>query len=922
MLESLAINLLATGLTAGTGVGARKVRAALRHRQVSEAISGVATEFNKALEQAIKEENERRDSNELAGVTTDWGAVAEHLAITEAAPDPTSRHAREEIDILFQDEEAAIASLAEAIGAVNEGVGVAMREDADVRAAIEGALTRAYRRAVADFERRVARDEELAAVFEAETNLVLVEQIRDLLERLDTLQEDVDRLLTQDIRNEGFRQLSSVYFERVSPSPETCWQTTFTLADVHAGIPAARSGHQEETTASAELIDALEAGQNRIVVGRPGAGKSTLCKQVALEWYQAEETGPVLYRESGRGDGQFQSTGTLSDAIDRSEGHVLVVVEDAVREAANAILGVIEEYGDTPTVSFLLDARRGEFEQFGAGEATDRTKRRLGDLLDRLPQYQLPAITDTDIVRVVNAFEEATGRTVGRDPAHLYAEITGEDAEEFGAFLLLSFHLPVGWDSIDREGTETGFEAHVRSRYETLHNPGSEDAVRDLSRFDPALLADVGVMVNLLNAAGIGIHPELVHALAAEYGHDIDTHDEIVDIRAALEGWFLYRTSGDEGPVRTTHELWSTLYLRHLAREHAAQQATSRLRDRSEPRVGRCLDALFRLCDDETHREELARAFPDSAVLASIADDPGAAAAEYVEAIFEVGERWPVLAPLFGTTKTARYELPEAISEDTSQWIVTTRGHAHRKRGAYPKARAEYKQALQEAREVDDRHGEARSLNNLGVVAEVLGEYEDAREYYQQSLDILRDIGDRAGEAKSLNNLGVVAEVLGVYEDAREYHQQSLDINRDIGDRAGEAKSLNNLGVVAGALGEDEDAREYYQKSLDILRDIGDRAGEATNLGVVASNLGEYEDAREYHQQSLDINRDIGDRAGEAKSLKNLGVVAQRLGEYEEAREYYQQSLDIFRDLGHAHAEQVESHLAELPENEWAFSVR
>ena len=531
-------------------------------------------------------------------------------------------------------------------------------------------------------------------------------------------------------------------------------------------------------------------------------------------------------------------------------------------------------------VSFLLDARPAEFGQFGASKATDRTKRRLGELLNDVPQYQLPAITEADIERVVDAFEETTERTVRRDSADLHAQVTGEDAEEFGAFLLLSFHLPVGGDPIDREGTETGLEAHVRSRYETLDSPGSEDAVRDLSGFDPELLADVSVMVNLLNAAGIGIHPELVHALAAEYGHDIDTHDEIADIRAALEGWFLYPTSGDDGPVRTTHELWSTLYLRHLAREHAAQQAASRRRDRSEPRLARCLDALFRLCDDERHREELTREFPDSVVLASIADDPGAAATEYVEAIF-AGARWPMMAPLFGTTHTARYDLPGIISEDTGQWVAVARGRAHQRRGAYAKARTEYERQLKEAREADDRHGEATSLNDLGEVARKLGEYENAREYHQQSLDIKRDISDHNGAATSLDNLGLVAQRQGEYEDAREYHQQSLDITEITGDRRGEAYSLNNLG----------------------------------NVDQV---LGEYEDAREYYRQSLDIFRDIGDRRGEAGSLNNLGLVAQRQrqGEYEDAREYYRQSLDISREFEHARAEQVELRLAQLPENE------
>jgi len=76
--------------------------------------------------------------------------------------------------------------------------------------------------------------------------------------------------------------------------------------------------------------------------------------------------------------------------------------------------------------------------------------------------------------------------------------------------------------------------------------PGSDEALRDLSRFDLDLLADVGVMVNLLNASGIGIYPELVHALGHEYGHGIETHDEIHQICDELTGWFLSQTDGRE----------------------------------------------------------------------------------------------------------------------------------------------------------------------------------------------------------------------------------------------------------------------------------------------------------------------------------------------------------------------------------------
>jgi len=86
--------------------------------------------------------------------------------------------------------------------------------------------------------------------------------------------------------------------------------------------------------------------------------------------------------------------------------------------------------------------------------------------------------------------------------------------------------------AVERGEADTGLEAHVRLRYQTVMQPGSDEALRDLSRFDPDLLADVGVMVNLLNASGIGIYPELVHALGHEYGHGIETTTRF--IRSAM----------------------------------------------------------------------------------------------------------------------------------------------------------------------------------------------------------------------------------------------------------------------------------------------------------------------------------------------------------------------------------------------------
>ncbi|PZV14547.1 MAG: hypothetical protein DCF20_12950 [Pseudanabaena sp.] len=83
-------------------------------------------------------------------------------------------------------------------------------------------------------------------------------------------------------------------------------------------------------------------------------------------------------------------------------------------------------------------------------------------------------------------------------------------------------------------------------------------------------------------------------------------------------------------------------------------------------------------------------------------------------------------------------------------------------------------------------------------------------DFYQQSLAITKQIGDRNGEARSLNNLGLAYNNLGQYQKAIDFYQQSLAIRKQIGDRNGEGRSINNLGYAYFHLGQ-------YQKAIDFF---------------------------------------------------------------------------------------------------------
>mgnify|MGYP000259458539 CR=1 FL=1 len=896
LTTSLGINLLATGIAAGADVTAGKVRDVLRRRQYDDDLEHVASVFAEELQTAIEAEHDRRDTNELAGVTDDWEAVVAEVIGSDTDEIGDDDRDRDDVGHLFADEEDAAIHIAEAIATVQ---GFDLADTPQLREELIAAVRNAYREAIVAFEGRIA-ETDLADVFQEELQLDIREAVGDLEVRVGKIGADVSALLTQDARNEGFRQLSPVYFERATPTPETSWRTTFTLADVEAGIPARRDGHGDQY-ADEELLAALREGEDRLVVGRAGAGKSTLCKQVAVAWYQDSELGEVLYRDSDAG-GAFESTEALREAIDRGDGHVLVVVEDIIRANARAIADVIEEYDAVADVTFLLDARTEELDSDPNAQTLDRSgERRQIRVASSIERYYLPAISEADVERTAAAFENATGRTVDRSARELHDEIRAEQGEGIGRFLLLSFHLPFGDTEIERGGNESGLEDHVQSRYQTLMNPGGEEALRDLSRFEGDLLADVGVMVNLLNASGIGIYPELVHALGYEYGHNVKTHDEIEEIRGALEGWFLFPTTDDSELVRTTHELWSTLYLRAVARDYQNPKEGSRRRNLSEPHTARCLECICNVVNGEDQGENVRQEFPESRIIGPSTSDPENQLVTYIEPIFKLGERWPVLAPLFGNVNTARYELSNFIKEEELKNIITMRGNSHQHRGAYSKANADYERALEISQNIRDKQGIAESLNNLGAVATKQGNYDVAEKHHKQGLKIGRSHEEPNIIGISLYNLGKVEFRRENYKESRKYFKESLETRKKNEDQHGAAISLNGLGAVAYEFGNNELSKKYHKRSIRIAEDTNSQrllAMNLNNMGRVENSEGNYLESKKYHKYSLQIRKLIDDQIGIATSLLNLGRVAEKEQNTKLAHDYYKDSFEKYREIG------------------------
>jgi DNA-binding SARP family transcriptional activator len=234
---------------------------------------------------------------------------------------------------------------------------------------------------------------------------------------------------------------------------------------------------------------------------------------------------------------------------------------------------------------------------------------------------------------------------------------------------------------------------------------------------------------------------------------------------------------------------------------------------------------------------------------------------------------WRLPAPLF------------PIFEARSNWadLVTT-----------------HRLALDSARRVGNRKGEAWVLTNLGEALGYIGD-STAISYLEQAVAISREIGDPGGESRAANNLADAYTRLGRTEEAIDLLRRGLDLSRAAGRRFGEGVALVNIGDALLDLDRADEALDYLQQAWRIFVEVEavDGAGYAlVSLGRCYLALDRDADALDHLGQGLASHQKSGNRARQAAALRLLGRAQARSGLAAEARESWARAAGIFDDLG------------------------
>lgn len=701
------------------------------------------------------------------------------------------------------------------------------------------------------------------------------------------------------LESEGFVRLTPAYFSQRAPaSPVTGWRTGFDLVDVHAGYAIDRETERDETRCNFTdvLTERLTAGTNLALLGSPGSGKSTACKSVACRWYE-QGRGAVFYRESGRGTTVPPST-VLSGHLRETDGHALVVVEDAVRAEANAVFRLMRAFRGTDTVTFLLDAREDEWNDPERLPIDAGLEAYRHEDIETIP---IPTFDDTEAERLVGQFEQTTGRDLDSTlVSHLWEDgTTATEGHEKhtpmsnipGALLLFLHRLVLAVEplAVYDANTPTSLVEDVQRTYEDLRQAG-----------EPAL--DVGVFVNLLNAAGIGVSPDLVCALATDGDREGFGIDDVRTALSSLEGQVIFpHEENGQSSYRTVHEQWSVLFLEHLIDASETERTAHR-------RVGRCITALLSLADDESQRSRIRSAFVGTVpAIERIAAAPDEWADTTVERLFGLGRTRRGLTPLFGTTGDSWIDLPAVCSSSVIVDCTRWRALMAKEAGNFDRATHEYEALEELATEVaatePDRaarlHGQR--LNGLGKIAWSQSDLDTAETYFTRALEYHGEADDTRRLADTRMNLAGLAYGRGDLETAEQQCRQTLETYRELGDVRGKAKSQYNLGIIIDLTGDLETVVTHIQQCLELDRQRDERRDEAlhlSSLGIAVARQGDLDTGETYCVQAFELAHELGTSDREAKSLRDLGEISRLRGDLDAAATYYRQSLAISQENG------------------------
>ncbi len=184
---------------------------------------------------------------------------------------------------------------------------------------------------------------------------------------------------------------------------------------------------------------------------------------------------------------------------------------------------------------------------------------------------------------------------------------------------------------------------------------------------------------------------------------------------------------------------------------------------------------------------------------------------------------------------TDAYRRFEALGNSyEAGYAINYRGVSFDVAGERSQARADYLEALELFRVVDDPPGQALSLQSLALQSHQDGRLSDAQREFDEALALIPRDEVPEDYAHTLHNSAWPLRAVGRFDEAIERFYEAAEILRERGDRNGEARALHGLATTLIYVGEPERAMQLLEAASQLRGEAGARREQAISMLALA----------------------------------------------------------------------------------------
>jgi DNA-binding NtrC family response regulator/tetratricopeptide (TPR) repeat protein len=228
--------------------------------------------------------------------------------------------------------------------------------------------------------------------------------------------------------------------------------------------------------------------------------------------------------------------------------------------------------------------------------------------------------------------------------------------------------------------------------------------------------------------------------------------------------------------------------------------------------------------------------------------------------------------------------------------LKMTRASVHTDLGDYAEALCCCKEALPLLKHGTRQRDLAELECGLGRIKARTGDMLGAREHFERSLCLFKEAEDKIGEGKAYNNLGVIHKTLCQWDRAVECFTRALESARKHGEARSVALRSCNLGVALLKAGYWRQARAYLADALKRSAGLGNKPGvirASIALGILLCRERRWKASERHLRRALELAVEAGMKREQALALEFLGELAFDSGCSKEAVAYYEKALEI-----------------------------